>query len=82
MVGAQASRPELGSFSQPETVVVSGAKSCRRCGSERLTRIRMRTPTGIDAVFVSCLSCEQTGWFAVDGDQAPLDAAQVGDHEP
>jgi hypothetical protein len=38
----------------------------------------MRTPTGIDAVFVSCLSCEQTGWFATEGDGTPLRVEQVG----
>jgi len=74
-------RPALGSFARPETPVpglaASVVRTCPHCGSARLTHIRMRTPGGVDAVFVACLACEQTGWFAAR-DGAPLTADQVG----
>lgn len=75
-------RPTLGSFARPEprqeTQDVPGTRTCLRCGGDRLTRIRMRTPSGIDAVFVACGACERTAWFAVDGNGVPLTADQVG----
>ena len=55
-----------------------GTKTCQHCANDRLTRIRMRTPSGLDAVFVACAVCERTAWFAVDGDGVPLSADQVG----
>lgn len=72
----------LGSFARPENRQenpdVPGTTTCQHCGSDRLTRIRMRTPSGIDAVFVACGACEHTGWFAVAGNGVPLTADQVG----
>jgi hypothetical protein len=38
----------------------------------------MRAPSGRAAVFVSCPRCEQTAWFAVDGDGTALSADEVG----
>ncbi len=75
-------KPPLGSFSRPEPQQdnpdVPGTKTCSYCGSDRLTRIRMRTPSGRDAVFVACGACERTAWFAVAGNGVPLTADQVG----
>lgn len=68
----------LGSFSQPVGPPVPGTEACLSCGEVRITRIRMRTPSGIPAVFVSCPSCEKNAWFPVDGDGEPLDPAAVG----
>jgi len=69
----------MGSFSRPEGSEVAGTRTCHQCTSDRLTRIRMRTPSGIDAVFVACGVCERTAWFAVDGDGVPLGLDEVGD---
>jgi len=71
----------LGSFARPqppENLDVPGTKTCQHCGSDRLTRIRMRTPSGLDAVFVACGECEHTGWFTLAGNGVPLTADQVG----
>ncbi len=72
----------LGSFArpepQPDNLDATWTRTCLHCGSERLTRIRMRTPSGLDAVFVACGACEQTAWFAVAGNGVPLTADQVG----
>lgn len=68
-----AAAPEpLGSISQPQGPLAPGTEACRRCGETRLTRIRMGLPDGRPATFVSCPSCELTGWFALDGDGTPL----------
>jgi hypothetical protein len=75
-------RPPLGSFarqdSRQESLNVPGTGTCLNCGSDRLTRIRMRTPSGLDAVFVACGVCERTAWFVVAGNGVPLTADQVG----
>ncbi|MCL2467044.1 MAG: hypothetical protein FWF02_09010 [Micrococcales bacterium] len=71
--------PPMGSFSRPESPEVLGTRTCHHCASDRLTRIRMRTPSGVDAVFVACGVCERTAWFAVDGDGVPLGPHEVGD---
>ncbi|GIG29890.1 hypothetical protein [Cellulomonas marina] len=63
----------LGSVTQPLLGLVPGTGTCRTCGNDRLTRIRMALPSGVPAVYVSCPRCETTGWFAVDGDGTPLD---------
>jgi hypothetical protein len=62
----------LGSISQPQAIVVPGTQACLDCGETALTRIRMTISGGRPAVFVSCPSCEQKGWFAADGDGVPL----------
>jgi hypothetical protein len=67
----------LGSISQPQSVVVPGTLACAACGETELTRIRMTINGGRPAVFVSCPSCEQTNWFAVDGDGVPLARDEV-----
>ncbi|MCL2090442.1 MAG: hypothetical protein FWH11_04335 [Micrococcales bacterium] len=72
----------LGSFARPEprqeNPDVPGTRTCLHCGGDRLTRIRMRTPSGRDAVFVACGACERTAWFDVAGTGVPLTADQVG----
>jgi len=80
MAAARGSDPPapLGSFSQPRDPLVPGTQACSRCGERKVTRIRMRTPSGRPAVFVSCSRCETTAWFAVDGDGTPLAADEVG----
>lgn len=82
-MAARAEDPKpLGSFArsepQQEHLDVPGTRTCLHCGSERLTRIRMRTPSGLDVVFVACGACERTAWFAVAGNGVPLTADQVG----
>lgn len=67
----------LGSVSQPQSIVVLGTHACLRCGETELTRIRMTISGGRPAVFVSCPSCEQTNWFALDGDGTPLPREDV-----
>lgn len=67
----------LGSMSQPTGPLVPGTEACRQCGSPDLTRIRMTLSSGRPAVFVSCPACEQTGWFALDGDGEPLSRDEV-----
>ena len=79
MAAARSSEPTpLGSFSQPSDPLVPGTEVCSRCGDAKVTRIRMRTPNGRPAVFVSCSRCETTAWFAVDGDGTQLTADEVG----
>ncbi|MCG2799857.1 MAG: hypothetical protein L6367_15135 [Cellulomonas sp.] len=79
MAARRSDEPEpLGSFSQPAGPPVPGTASCLSCGEPRITRIRMRTPSGIPAVFVSCPRCEKNAWFAVDGDGEPLTEADIG----
>lgn len=68
----------LGSFSQPSDPLVPGTEVCSNCGDPKVTRIRMRTPSGRAAVFVSCSRCETTAWIAVDGDGRPMRADEVG----
>lgn len=67
----------LGSMSQPVAPLVAGTESCLKCGATELTRIRMTLTDGRPAVFVSCPSCEQTNWFALEGGGAPLDRSEV-----
>lgn len=67
----------LGSMSQPGGPLVPGTETCRQCGATDLTRIRMTLSSGRPAVFVSCAACEQTGWFAFDGDGTPLPRDEV-----
>jgi len=66
--------PPLGSMSQQTASAVPGTQTCSACGSTDLVRIRMGAPTGRPLVFVSCRACEQTAWFAQDGDGTPLTA--------
>ncbi|GIG20157.1 hypothetical protein Cch01nite_08810 [Cellulomonas chitinilytica] len=74
---AQNAEP-LGSLSQASGPVIPGTEACQRCGERDLTRIRMTLVGGRLAVFVSCPSCEQTNWFAVDGDGSPLGRGDIG----
>ena len=67
----------LGSVAQPVGPLAPGTEACRGCGSTDLVRIRMGAPGGRDVVFVSCPHCEQTGWFAEDGDGTPLSSAEI-----
>ena len=67
----------LGSVSQGSGPLVPGTRQCLRCGSPDLVRIRMSTPTGLPAVFVSCQACERRAWFAPDGDGTPLSDEDV-----
>jgi hypothetical protein len=67
----------LGSMSQPTGPLVAGTETCLNCGATELTRIRMTLTDGRPAVFVSCPSCEQTNWFALEGDGQPLDRSEV-----
>lgn len=75
--GRDAHAEPLGSVSQPQSIVVPGTRACLRCGETELTRIRMTISGGRPAVFVSCPSCEQTNWFALDGDGSPLPREDV-----
>ena len=68
------SAPPLGSMSQQPAAHAAGTQTCSACGSTDLVRIRMGAPTGLPLVFVSCRACEQTAWFALDGDGTPLSA--------
>jgi len=74
---AQQAEP-LGSLSQAAGPSIPGTEACARCGEQDLTRIRMTLVGGRLAVFVSCPSCEQTNWFAVDGDGTPLGKDEIG----
>jgi len=67
----------LGSVSQGGGPLLEGTRECQRCGSTDLVRIRMSTPTGRAAVFVSCPACEHRAWFALDGDGTPLSDEDV-----
>lgn len=67
----------LGSISQPTGPVVPGSEACLQCGETDLTRIRMALTNGRQVVFVSCPSCEQRNWFALDGDGTPLARDEV-----
>ncbi|MDM7831740.1 hypothetical protein [Cellulomonas edaphi] len=67
----------LGSLSQPAGPLVAGTEACLKCGATDLTRIRMTLTDGRPAVFVSCPSCEQTNWFALEGGGSPLDRSEV-----
>lgn len=69
---ASATPPPLGSMSQQVPVQAPGTRTCSACGSTDLVRIQMGAPTGRPLVFVSCRACEQTAWFAQDGDGTPL----------
>jgi len=71
---ATAAPPPLGSMSQQAATHVPGTQTCWACGSADLVRIRMGAPTGRPLVFVSCRACEQTAWFAQDGDGTVLGA--------
>ncbi len=67
----------LGSVSQRSGPLVPGTRQCLHCGAQELVRIRMSTPTGRAAVFVSCPACEHRAWFAVEGDGTPLSDEDV-----
>ncbi|HEY0118466.1 MAG TPA: hypothetical protein VGC04_06780 [Cellulomonas sp.] len=67
----------LGSVSGPVGPLTPGTETCLGCGSADLVRIRMGAPGGRDVVFVSCPTCERTGWFAEDGDGTPLTSEQI-----
>lgn len=73
---ARAAEP-LGSISLPTGPLTPGTERCLRCGATDLTRIRMTLTDGRLVTFVSCPSCEQTNWFALDGDGTPLDRDDV-----
>lgn len=77
--GRRDARPAepLGSLSQAGGPVAPGTAACQQCGETNLTRIRMTLASGRPAVFVSCPSCERTGWFALDGDGTPLPRDEV-----
>lgn len=74
---APAPLPPLGSVSQPSGPHAPGTLACLGCGGSELVRIRMGAPGGRDVVFVSCPTCERTGWFAEDGDGAPLTSEEI-----
>lgn len=67
----------LGSIAQSSAPVAPGTDRCRRCGNPDLVRIRMTLPDGRPAVYVSCRTCEQTNWFALDGDGTPVPREQA-----
>ncbi len=73
-----AAAPEpLGSISRPTGPLPPGTQACLRCGATDLTRIRMGLADGRPAYFVSCPACEQTNWFALEGDGTPLGRDEV-----
>ncbi|GEL95149.1 hypothetical protein [Cellulomonas composti] len=74
---AAAAAEPLGSMSQATGPLPLGTEVCLRCGSDRLTRIRMGLTDGRPAYFVSCPACEQTNWFALEGDGTPLSKDEV-----
>jgi hypothetical protein len=80
-VAANAPLP-LGSVSHAAGALAPGTEACLGCGATDLVRIRMGSPSGRDVVFVSCPSCERTGWFADDGDGQPLSSADVTGLQP
>ena len=75
--GSRAEPLPLGSVAQPADLLTPGTEACLGCGATDLVRIRMGAPGGRDVVFVSCAHCERTGWFALDGDGAPLTSKDV-----
>lgn len=47
----------LGSLTQQ-----ASTHACRRCGSNRVTRLAMHLTDGTPVVFVSCHRCEERSW--------------------
>ena len=67
----------LGSVAGAVGPLMPGTEACVACGATDLVRIRMGATTGRDVMFVSCPHCEQTAWFAADGDGTPLTSEEI-----
>jgi hypothetical protein len=67
----------LGSIAQSAAPVAPGTDRCLACGETDLVRIRMTLADGRPAVYVSCRTCEETNWFALDGDGTPVPREQA-----
>jgi len=44
-----------------------GRRTCPDCGSDALTQVPLRAPSGERVTFVSCQDCESRAWVREDG---------------
>ena len=49
------------------TSVATLVHECPRCGSDALTQVPLRAPSGERVTFVSCQDCEHRSWLREDG---------------
>ena len=56
----------LGSLATTGSLVL-GLHTCPACGSDALTQVPLRAPSGERVTFVSCQDCESRSWLREDG---------------